>query len=200
MEALLCSPLSRPSPAPPTAPSEPLLCKFADGGQKKRQTQVKYPQNGRAWTREGEVSHKRVISHKEVKNKKRNNAVWPLPFFFSEIATFLKPVDFIFFLFHRRWWPNILEHVVFFRVWIFDSAASLVEFPAVKQNGTEEELRWRHSLASPSVFFGPRLSKTCHPCPHLYRVITSSHFQASQRSATVGEAASGVKAALYKGR
>uniref|UniRef100_A0A3Q0SX01 RNA binding motif, single stranded interacting protein n=1 Tax=Amphilophus citrinellus TaxID=61819 RepID=A0A3Q0SX01_AMPCI len=37
------------------APSEPLLCKFADGGQKKRQTQVKYPQNGRSWTREGEV-------------------------------------------------------------------------------------------------------------------------------------------------
>ncbi|XP_044063736.1 RNA-binding motif, single-stranded-interacting protein 3-like isoform X4 [Siniperca chuatsi] len=37
-----------------TAPVEPLLCKFADGGQKKRQTQVKYPQNGRPWTREGE--------------------------------------------------------------------------------------------------------------------------------------------------
>uniref|UniRef100_A0A3B5MBP9 Uncharacterized protein n=1 Tax=Xiphophorus couchianus TaxID=32473 RepID=A0A3B5MBP9_9TELE len=39
-----------------TAPAEPLLCKFADGGQKKRQSQVKYPQNGRPWTREGEVS------------------------------------------------------------------------------------------------------------------------------------------------
>uniref|UniRef100_A0A674MMT9 RNA binding motif, single stranded interacting protein n=1 Tax=Takifugu rubripes TaxID=31033 RepID=A0A674MMT9_TAKRU len=38
-----------------TAPAEPLLCKFADGGQKKRQTQVKYPQNGRPWTRDGEV-------------------------------------------------------------------------------------------------------------------------------------------------
>uniref|UniRef100_A0A4W6EGC6 RNA binding motif, single stranded interacting protein n=1 Tax=Lates calcarifer TaxID=8187 RepID=A0A4W6EGC6_LATCA len=37
-----------------TAPAEPLLCKFADGGQKKRQTQVKYPQNGRPWPREGE--------------------------------------------------------------------------------------------------------------------------------------------------
>ncbi|XP_058609938.1 RNA-binding motif, single-stranded-interacting protein 3-like isoform X2 [Onychostoma macrolepis] len=35
-------------------PSEPLLCKFADGGQKKRQTLSKYPQNGRAW-REGEM-------------------------------------------------------------------------------------------------------------------------------------------------
>uniref|UniRef100_A0A668ALD4 RNA binding motif, single stranded interacting protein n=1 Tax=Myripristis murdjan TaxID=586833 RepID=A0A668ALD4_9TELE len=38
-----------------TAPAEPLLCKFADGGQKKRQTQVKYPQNGRPWPREGET-------------------------------------------------------------------------------------------------------------------------------------------------
>ncbi|XP_069791487.1 RNA-binding motif, single-stranded-interacting protein 1 isoform X10 [Narcine bancroftii] len=37
------------------APIEPLLCKFADGGQKKRQNQNKYVQNGRAWHREGEV-------------------------------------------------------------------------------------------------------------------------------------------------
>ncbi|KAM6967420.1 LOW QUALITY PROTEIN: RNA-binding motif, single-stranded-interacting protein 3-like [Aplochiton taeniatus] len=35
-------------------PTEPLLCKFADGGQKKRLTQSKYPQNGRPWAREGE--------------------------------------------------------------------------------------------------------------------------------------------------
>uniref|UniRef100_A0A8C6TWS9 RNA binding motif, single stranded interacting protein n=1 Tax=Neogobius melanostomus TaxID=47308 RepID=A0A8C6TWS9_9GOBI len=38
-----------------TAPTEPLLCKFADGGQKKRQSQSKYPQNGRPWHREGET-------------------------------------------------------------------------------------------------------------------------------------------------
>ncbi|XP_078711721.1 RNA-binding motif, single-stranded-interacting protein 1-like isoform X6 [Lampetra fluviatilis] len=36
-------------------PPEPLLCKFADGGQKKRQNQNKYTQNGRAWPREGET-------------------------------------------------------------------------------------------------------------------------------------------------
>ncbi|XP_025058140.1 RNA-binding motif, single-stranded-interacting protein 3 isoform X2 [Alligator sinensis] len=36
------------------APTEPLLCKFADGGQKKRQNQSKYTQNGRPWPREGE--------------------------------------------------------------------------------------------------------------------------------------------------
>ncbi|XP_051791620.1 RNA-binding motif, single-stranded-interacting protein 3 isoform X2 [Erpetoichthys calabaricus] len=37
------------------APSEPLLCKFADGGQKKRQSQSKYSQNGRPWHRDGEI-------------------------------------------------------------------------------------------------------------------------------------------------
>lgn len=36
-------------------PSEPLLCKFADGGQKKRQSQGKYLQNGRAWSRDGDA-------------------------------------------------------------------------------------------------------------------------------------------------
>uniref|UniRef100_A0A8C5WG99 RNA binding motif single stranded interacting protein 3 n=1 Tax=Leptobrachium leishanense TaxID=445787 RepID=A0A8C5WG99_9ANUR len=37
------------------SPSEPLLCKFADGGQKKRQNQSKYTQNGRPWPRDGET-------------------------------------------------------------------------------------------------------------------------------------------------
>lgn len=49
------------------APTEPLLCKFADGGQKKRQSQSKYPQNGRPWHREGEVrcdtTHKLQTRH-----------------------------------------------------------------------------------------------------------------------------------------
>ncbi|XP_043107364.1 RNA-binding motif, single-stranded-interacting protein 2 isoform X2 [Puntigrus tetrazona] len=36
-------------------PTEPLLCKFADGGQKKRQNQAKYLQNGRPWARDGET-------------------------------------------------------------------------------------------------------------------------------------------------
>uniref|UniRef100_A0A8D3BE72 RNA binding motif single stranded interacting protein 3 n=1 Tax=Scophthalmus maximus TaxID=52904 RepID=A0A8D3BE72_SCOMX len=46
------------------APTEPLLCKFADGGQKKRQSQSKYPQNGRPWHREGEV--RRYVSAEAV--------------------------------------------------------------------------------------------------------------------------------------
>lgn len=36
-------------------PTEPLLCKFADGGQKKRQNQGKYLQNGRPWARDTET-------------------------------------------------------------------------------------------------------------------------------------------------
>lgn len=36
------------------APLEPLLCKFADGGQKKRQSQNKFSHNGRGWARDGD--------------------------------------------------------------------------------------------------------------------------------------------------
>uniref|UniRef100_A0A8C5HG18 RNA-binding motif, single-stranded-interacting protein 2-like n=1 Tax=Gouania willdenowi TaxID=441366 RepID=A0A8C5HG18_GOUWI len=36
-------------------PIEPLLCKFADGGQKKRQNQGKYLQNGRPWARDSDT-------------------------------------------------------------------------------------------------------------------------------------------------
>ncbi|XP_042744019.1 RNA-binding motif, single-stranded-interacting protein 3 isoform X3 [Lagopus leucura] len=46
---------SRLSRAMQKTPTEPLLCKFADGGQKKRQNQSKYTQNGRPWPREGEA-------------------------------------------------------------------------------------------------------------------------------------------------
>lgn len=45
--------LSLPLPrVTPPVPTEPLLCKFADGGQKKRQNQGKYLQNGRPWARD----------------------------------------------------------------------------------------------------------------------------------------------------
>lgn len=45
--------LSLPLPRmTPPVPTEPLLCKFADGGQKKRQNQGKYLQNGRPWARD----------------------------------------------------------------------------------------------------------------------------------------------------
>ncbi|NXN96921.1 RBMS2 protein, partial [Rhinopomastus cyanomelas] len=39
----------------PAAPPDPLLCKFADGGQKKRQSQGgKFLPNGRAWARDSD--------------------------------------------------------------------------------------------------------------------------------------------------
>uniref|UniRef100_A0A8C8JC59 RRM domain-containing protein n=1 Tax=Oncorhynchus tshawytscha TaxID=74940 RepID=A0A8C8JC59_ONCTS len=38
-----------------TVPPEPLLCKFADGGQKKRQSQYTFLQNSRAWARDGDA-------------------------------------------------------------------------------------------------------------------------------------------------
>ncbi|XP_066225925.1 RNA-binding motif, single-stranded-interacting protein 2 isoform X3 [Saccopteryx leptura] len=37
------------------APSDPLICKFADGGPKKRQNQGKFVQNGRAWPGNGDM-------------------------------------------------------------------------------------------------------------------------------------------------
>ncbi|KAF1382499.1 hypothetical protein PFLUV_G00144420 [Perca fluviatilis] len=40
------------TPAGVPAPSEPLLCKFADGGQKKRQSLNKFALNGRGWGRD----------------------------------------------------------------------------------------------------------------------------------------------------
>ncbi|XP_072300452.1 RNA-binding motif, single-stranded-interacting protein 1 isoform X2 [Eucyclogobius newberryi] len=42
------------TPAGVPAPAEPLLCKFADGGQKKRQSQHKFAHNGRGWGRDGD--------------------------------------------------------------------------------------------------------------------------------------------------
>lgn len=70
------------------APVEPLLCKFADGGQKKRQTQAKYPQNGRPWTREGEVRLKSVIIHqKKLTSTHRESSPS------ATTATFLETVE-----------------------------------------------------------------------------------------------------------
>ncbi|XP_070770145.1 RNA-binding motif, single-stranded-interacting protein 1 isoform X1 [Enoplosus armatus] len=42
------------TPAGVPAPPEPLLCKFADGGQKKRQSHNKFAQNGRGWARDSD--------------------------------------------------------------------------------------------------------------------------------------------------
>lgn len=47
-----------------SVPTEPLLCKFADGGQKKRQNQSKYLHNGRPWARDGDTVTSFFLSSK----------------------------------------------------------------------------------------------------------------------------------------
>uniref|UniRef100_A0A8C9ZZK0 RNA binding motif single stranded interacting protein 1 n=1 Tax=Sander lucioperca TaxID=283035 RepID=A0A8C9ZZK0_SANLU len=54
------------TPAGVPAPSEPLLCKFADGGQKKRQSQNKFALNGRGWGRDIDS---RLVSAYSISNR-----------------------------------------------------------------------------------------------------------------------------------
>lgn len=75
------------------APSEPLLCKFADGGQKKRQNQSKYTQNGRPWPREGEVSPDWLVLRNLAANipwKDGKTDIWG----YDEIRSYRKPNGF----------------------------------------------------------------------------------------------------------
>ncbi|XP_077176043.1 RNA-binding motif, single-stranded-interacting protein 1 isoform X5 [Paroedura picta] len=63
-----------------SAPAEPLLCKFADGGQKKRQNQNKYIQNGRAWHREGEVRLAGMTLTYDPTTAALQNGFYPSPY------------------------------------------------------------------------------------------------------------------------
>ncbi|XP_035250000.1 RNA-binding motif, single-stranded-interacting protein 1 isoform X3 [Anguilla rostrata] len=62
------------------APPEPLLCKFADGGQKKRQSQSKYAQNGRAWSRDGEVRLAGMTLTYDPTTAAMQNGFYPSPY------------------------------------------------------------------------------------------------------------------------
>ncbi|KAG5833832.1 hypothetical protein ANANG_G00280060 [Anguilla anguilla] len=61
-------------------PPEPLLCKFADGGQKKRQSQSKYAQNGRAWSRDGEVRLAGMTLTYDPTTAAMQNGFYPSPY------------------------------------------------------------------------------------------------------------------------
>ncbi|XP_030641714.1 RNA-binding motif, single-stranded-interacting protein 1 isoform X2 [Chanos chanos] len=61
-------------------PSEPLLCKFADGGQKKRQSQNKYVQNGRAWARDGEARLAGMTLTYDPTSAAMQNGFYPSPY------------------------------------------------------------------------------------------------------------------------
>ncbi|XP_044273675.1 RNA-binding motif, single-stranded-interacting protein 1 isoform X3 [Varanus komodoensis] len=68
------------TPSGVSAPAEPLLCKFADGGQKKRQNQNKYIQNGRAWHREGEVRLAGMTLTYDPTTAALQNGFYPSPY------------------------------------------------------------------------------------------------------------------------
>ncbi|KAJ8416987.1 hypothetical protein AAFF_G00328650 [Aldrovandia affinis] len=62
------------------SPTEPLLCKFADGGQKKRQNQNKYLQNGRMWSRDGEVRLAGMTLTYDPTTAAMQNSFYPSPY------------------------------------------------------------------------------------------------------------------------
>ncbi|KAG7464110.1 hypothetical protein MATL_G00183750 [Megalops atlanticus] len=62
------------------APTEPLLCKFADGGQKKRQNQNKYSQNGRVWPRDSEVRLTGMTLTYDPTTAAMQNGFYPSPY------------------------------------------------------------------------------------------------------------------------
>ncbi|XP_028249087.1 RNA-binding motif, single-stranded-interacting protein 1 [Parambassis ranga] len=64
-------------------PSEPLLCKFADGGQKKRQSQNKYGQNGRAWARDGDSRLAGMTVTYDPTTAAMQNGFFPSPYSIS---------------------------------------------------------------------------------------------------------------------
>ncbi|XP_063070118.1 RNA-binding motif, single-stranded-interacting protein 1 isoform X2 [Engraulis encrasicolus] len=61
-------------------PSEPLLCKFADGGQKKRQSQNKYVQNGRGWGRDSEARLAGMTLTYDPTTAAMQNGFYPAPY------------------------------------------------------------------------------------------------------------------------
>jgi hypothetical protein len=61
-------------------PPEPLLCKFADGGQKKRQSQSKFVQNGRGWPREGDARLAGMTLTYDPTTAAMQNGFYPSPY------------------------------------------------------------------------------------------------------------------------
>uniref|UniRef100_A0A3P8TML2 RNA binding motif single stranded interacting protein 1 n=1 Tax=Amphiprion percula TaxID=161767 RepID=A0A3P8TML2_AMPPE len=71
------------TPAGVPAPSEPLLCKFADGGQKKRQSQNKFGQNCRPWARDGDSRLAGMTLTYDPSTAAMQNGFFPPPFSIS---------------------------------------------------------------------------------------------------------------------
>ncbi|XP_037542348.1 RNA-binding motif, single-stranded-interacting protein 1 [Nematolebias whitei] len=71
------------TPAGVPVPSEPLLCKFADGGQKKRQSQNKFGHNGRGWARDGDSRLAGMTLTYDPSTAAMQNGFFPAPYSIS---------------------------------------------------------------------------------------------------------------------
>ncbi|XP_051938660.1 RNA-binding motif, single-stranded-interacting protein 1 [Hippocampus zosterae] len=88
------------TPAGVPAPAEPLLCKFADGGQKKRQSQNKFVQNGRAWLRDGNARLAGMTLTYDPSAAAMQNGFFPTAYSISNrmiahtpLSTYMSPVS-----------------------------------------------------------------------------------------------------------
>ncbi|XP_013872132.1 RNA-binding motif, single-stranded-interacting protein 1 [Austrofundulus limnaeus] len=88
------------TPAGVPAPSEPLLCKFADGGQKKRQSQNKFGQNGRGWARDGDSRLAGMTLTYDPSTAAMQNGFFPAPYSISSrmitqtsLSPYMSPVS-----------------------------------------------------------------------------------------------------------
>ncbi|XP_062313981.1 RNA-binding motif, single-stranded-interacting protein 1 isoform X2 [Osmerus eperlanus] len=82
------------------APPEPLLCKFADGGQKKRLSQNKFVQNGRPWVRDGDARLAGMTLTYDPTTATMQNGFYPSPYSIanrmmaqSSMSPYLSPVS-----------------------------------------------------------------------------------------------------------
>uniref|UniRef100_A0AAY4C1L2 RRM domain-containing protein n=1 Tax=Denticeps clupeoides TaxID=299321 RepID=A0AAY4C1L2_9TELE len=97
-------------------PPEPLLCKFADGGQKKRQSQNKYIQNGRAWARNGEARLAGMTLTYDPTTAAMQNGFYPSPYSLANrmitqaaMSPYISPVQNPSWVAHQ---PYIMQHPV----------------------------------------------------------------------------------------
>ncbi|XP_008402233.1 RNA-binding motif, single-stranded-interacting protein 1 [Poecilia reticulata] len=85
---------------PTGAASEPLLCKFADGGQKKRQSHHKFGQNGRGWGRDMDSRLAGMTLTYDPSAAAMQNGFFPAPYSISSrmiaqtsMSPFMSPVS-----------------------------------------------------------------------------------------------------------
>ncbi|XP_061547592.1 RNA-binding motif, single-stranded-interacting protein 1 isoform X1 [Phycodurus eques] len=106
------------TPAGVPAPAEPLLFKFADGGQKKRQNQNKFLHNGRGWLRDGNTRLAGMTLTYDPSAAAMQNGFFPPAYSISNrmiahtpMSTYMSPVSA--YQVHNPSWvhqPYIMQH------------------------------------------------------------------------------------------